>query len=65
MAELQPTREVYVLPDGMTGTYRLSYPLRLIGTSHAWLFTYFCRFIDIDEQSKAGIGNHVLNVASR
>ena len=52
MAELQTTREVYLLPGGMTGTDRLSYPLRLIGTAHAWLFTSLCRFSDVDEQSK-------------
>ena len=38
IAELQKTREVYLLPGGMTGTDRLSYPLRLIGTAYAWLF---------------------------
>ena len=52
MAELQKTREVYLLPGGMTGTDRLSYPLRHIGTDHAWLFTSLCKFSDIDEQSK-------------
>ena len=52
MAELQTTQEVYLLPGGMTGTDWLSYPLRLIGTAHAWLFTSLCRFSDIDEQSK-------------
>ena len=31
---------------------QLYYPLRLIGTVYAWLFTYLCRFSDIDEQSK-------------
>ena len=50
--ELQTARELYLLPGGMTGTDRLSYPLRLIGTAHAWLFTSLCRFSDIDEQSK-------------
>ena len=39
MAELQRTREVYLLSGGMTGTDRLSYPLRHIGTARAWLFT--------------------------
>ena len=39
MAELQKTREVYLLPDGMTGTDLLYYPLLHIGTAHAWLFT--------------------------
>ena len=48
IAELQTRRELYLLPDGMTGTDRLCYPLRLIGTAHAWLFTFLC----IDEQSK-------------
>ena len=52
MTELQTTREVYLLPGGMTRTDRLSYPLRHIGTAHAWLFTSLCRFSDIDEQSK-------------
>ena len=52
MGELQTTREEYLLPDGMTGTDRLSYPLRHIGTAHAWLFVSLCRFSDIDEQSK-------------
>ena len=52
MAELQTTREVYLLPDGMTGTDRLFYSLRHIGTVHAWLFTSLRRFSDIDEQSK-------------
>ena len=52
IAELQTTREVYLLPGGMTGTDRLSYPLRHTGTAHAWLFTSLCRFSDIDEQSK-------------
>ena len=52
MEELQKTREVYLLPDGMTGTDRLSYPLRHIGTARAWLFTSLCRFSDIDEQCK-------------
>ena len=52
MAELQKTREVYLLPDGMTGTDRLFYPLRHTDTAHAWLFTSLCRFSDIDEQSK-------------
>ena len=52
MAELQKTRDVYLLPNGMAGTDRLSYPLRHIGTAHAWLFIYSCRFSDIDEQSK-------------
>ena len=52
MAELQKTREVYLLPDSMTGTDRLSYSLRRIGTAHAWLLTSLCRFSDIDEQSK-------------
>ena len=52
MAELQKTGEVYLLPGDMTGTDRLSYPIRLIGTGHAWLFTYLCRFNDNDEQSK-------------
>ena len=52
MAELQTTREVYLLPGGMTGTDGLSYPLRHTGTAHAWLFTSLCRFSDIDEQSK-------------
>ena len=52
MAELQTTREVYLLPGGMTETDRLFYPLRDIGTAHAWLFTSLCRFSDIDEQSK-------------
>ena len=52
MAELQKTRKVYLLPDVMTGTDRLSYPLRHIGTAHAWLFTSLCRFSDFDEQSK-------------
>ena len=42
----------YLLPGGMTGGDRLSYPLRLIGTAHAWLCTSLCRFSDIDEQSK-------------
>ena len=55
MAELQTTREVYLLPGGSTGTDRLSYPLRLIGTAHASLFTSLCRFMDIDEQSKAAV----------
>ena len=48
MTELQTTREVYLLPDGMTGTDRLSYPLCLIDTAHAWLFTSLCRFSDSD-----------------
>ena len=39
MAELQTIREVYLLPGGMMGTDCLSYPLRLIDTTHAWLFT--------------------------
>ena len=52
MAELQKIREVYLLPDGMTGTDRLSYQLRHIGTAHAWLFTSLCRFNGIDELSK-------------
>ena len=52
MAELQTTREVYLLPGGMTGTEQRSYPLRLISTAHAWLFTPLCRFSNIDEQSK-------------
>ena len=30
MAELQTTREVYLLTGGMTGTDRLFYPFRLI-----------------------------------
>ena len=51
-AELQKTREVYLLPDGMTGTDRLSYSLRHIGTAHAWLITSLCRFSDINETSK-------------
>ena len=51
MAELQTTREEYFLPDGVTGTDRLSYPLRHTGTAHAWLFTSLCRFSDIDELS--------------
>ena len=37
MAELQKTREVYLLPDGMTGTDRLSYALRHIGIMHGCL----------------------------
>ena len=57
MTELQTTREVYLLPDRMTGTDRLSYPLRHIGTVHAWLFTSLYRFSDIDEQSKGGVFN--------
>ena len=52
MAELPKTREVYLLPDGMTGTDRLSYSLRRIGTAHAWLFTSVGRFSVMDEQSK-------------
>ena len=52
MAELQKTREVFILLGGMTGTDRLSYLLRLIGTAHALLFTSLCRFSDIYEQSK-------------
>ena len=52
MAELQKTGEVYLLPDGMTGSDRLFDPLRHIGTAHAGLFTSLCRFSDIDEQSK-------------
>ena len=52
MAELQTTREGYLVPGGITGNDRLSYPLRLIGTAHAWLFTSLCRFSDINEQSK-------------
>ena len=52
MAELQKTREVYLLTDGMNGSDRLSYLLGHIGTAHAWLFTSLCRFSDIDEQSK-------------
>ena len=52
MAELQKTREVYLLPDGVTGTDRLSYPLCHIGTAHVCLFTSLCKFSDIDEQSK-------------
>ena len=52
MTELQTTRKVYLLPGGMTGTDRLSYPLRLIGTANAWLFTSLCRFSDIVEQFK-------------
>lgn len=36
----------------MTGTDRLSYPLRLIGPAHAWLFTSLSSFSDIYEQSK-------------
>ena len=52
MAELQTTREVYLLPCGMTGIDRLRYPLRHLGTAHAWLFTSLCRFTDIDEQTK-------------
>ena len=52
MAELQKTREVYLLPHGMTGIDRLSYSRRHIGTAHAWLFTSLYRFSDIDEQSK-------------
>ena len=35
MAELQKTREMYLLPGGMTETDRLSYPLHHIGTAHA------------------------------
>ena len=51
MTELQTTREVYLLPGGMTRTGRLSYLLRLIGTAmHGG--TSLCRFSDIDEQSK-------------
>ena len=50
MAELQTTREVYLLSGGMTGTDRLYYPLRHIGTAHAWLLTSLCMFSDIDEQ---------------
>ena len=52
MAKLQITREVYLLPGGMTATGRLPYTLRHIGTPHAWLFTSLCRFSDVDEQSK-------------
>ena len=49
MAELQKTREVYLLPDGRTGIDRLSYALCLIGTAQAWLITSLCRFSVIDE----------------
>ena len=52
MTELQTMREVYLLPGGMTGTDRLSYPLRHIGTAHAWMFISLCRFSGIDGQSK-------------
>ena len=52
MVELQTTHAVYLLPGGMTGTDRLSYPLRLIGPGHAWLLTSLCRLSDIYEQSK-------------
>ena len=52
MVELQTTREVYLLPGGMTGTDRVSYPHRLIDTAHAWLITSLYRFSDISEQCK-------------
>ena len=52
MAELQTAREVYLFPDGMTGTDWLSYPIHPIGIAHAWLFISLCRFSDSDEQSK-------------
>ena len=52
MAELQTTRQVYLLPGGNTGADRLSCPLYLIDTAHAWLFPSLCWFRDIDEQSK-------------
>ena len=42
MAELQTTREVYLLPGGMTGTDRLSYPLRHIGTAHVHGCLHLC-----------------------
>ena len=41
ISELQTTREVYLRLGGMTGTDRLSYPLRHIGTARAW-FLHLC-----------------------